>query len=149
MMFTFRLKQVFIVLFLFGAVCGRASEAFSDTLSGAPDLSQEIGVEQQVQRYTVRGKIRQLPTTPSGEVFIRHEPIPAYRDRDGRVVGMHAMTMPFWLGEGVSLQGYEVNDTVEFVLESQWAPTPIDRIVSIRKLGDLTPIIGGSEALQY
>lgn len=87
-----------------------------------------------VHRYVVRGTIRQLPSKPGGELFIRHEPIPDYVNRDGKVVGMHAMTMPFWIAEGVSLDEFASGDRVEFTFESRWHPKPEDKIVAIRKI---------------
>jgi Cu/Ag efflux protein CusF len=90
-----------------------------------------------VYQYTVRGQIRQLPKSPSGELFIRHEPIPEYVGRDGTVVGMRAMTMPFWLAEEVSVEGLSVGDTVEFVMRSQWEPKAKDTIIALKKIDEL------------
>lgn len=91
-------------------------------------------VVSEVHRYVVRGTIRQLPAKPGGELFIRHEPIPDYMNREGKVVGMHAMTMPFWVADGVSIDGLAPGDQVEFTFESQWHPRPEDKIVAIRKI---------------
>jgi Cu/Ag efflux protein CusF len=74
-------------------------------------------------RYTVRGQIVALPTAdnPASELQIRHEPIPDFRS-GGEVVGMRAMVMPFPVGAGVSLEGIEVGDKVEFAFETRYSP---------------------------
>lgn len=75
-----------------------------------------------VRRYTVRGEVvRVAPDAPSGaEVSIRHEPIPGFVDREGAVVGMAAMVMPFPVARGVSLAGVEAGDKVRFRLAMDW-----------------------------
>jgi Cu/Ag efflux protein CusF len=87
-----------------------------------------------VYRYEVKGVIRQLPDSPREEIFIRHEPIPDYVNAQGEKVGMHAMTMPFWVAEGVSLDGFAVGDTVAFSLESRWKPKASDKITKLEKI---------------
>jgi Cu/Ag efflux protein CusF len=87
-------------------------------------------------RYTVRGVLRNFGAETSAgsrEVIIRHEEIPDYRDETGKTVGMMAMTMPFYLEEGLETGTLAVGDPVEFVL-AQWSePTFRERIVSIRR----------------
>ena len=86
--------------------------------------------------YTVRGTIRKLPgEARSSELLIRHEPIPSYVDETGKVVGMPAMTMPFQIKEGLSLEGLKEGDQIEFTWSSRWHPKPADKITSIKKLG--------------
>lgn len=80
-------------------------------------------------RYTVRGEIVALPSSerPLDELQIRHEAIPNYADREGNVYvnskgvrGMSSMVMPFPPAAGLSLEGLEVGDKVEFVFETVW-----------------------------
>jgi len=73
------------------------------------------------ERYEVQGEIVGLPSVGSREVMIRHEAIPGFRDDAGKVVGMAAMTMPFMLGESVSIDGFAIGDTVAFTLEVDWS----------------------------
>lgn len=65
--------------------------------------------------YTVRGIVDSMPNAggsmyTGGSMYIRHEAIPDYRRKGGR--GMEPMTMPFPLGDGVSLDGIEEGDKV-------------------------------------
>ena len=95
--------------------------------------------ESKVYRYVVRGEIRQMPSRERAEVFIKHDPIPDYVGRDGAVVGLRAMTMPFWVRDGVSLEGLKVGDLVEFGLESAWEPKAYDAITSIKVIAPGDP----------
>ncbi len=92
-----------------------------------------------VYRYEVKGVVRQLPASAREEIFIRHEPIPDYVNADGKKVGMHAMTMPFWIADGVSLDGLAVGDAVSFSLESRWKPKAMDVITRIEKTNAAIP----------
>lgn len=77
----------------------------------------------------IRGEIAQLPdpNTPNSELKIRHEQIRDFKTKDGTIsvspkgiAGMASMTMPFPLGEGMSLDGYSVGDKVEFDFVVNW-----------------------------
>ena len=83
--------------------------------------------------YTVRGEITQLPEG-DGPLTVRHEAIPDFVSIDGEVVGMDAMTMPFPLADGVSLDGIDAGDPVEFDLEVRWEGSPPYRITRIEEL---------------
>jgi hypothetical protein len=86
------------------------------------------------RRYTVRGEVVTLPGAgPARQIAIRHEAIPDLVDRDGKVVGMGAMVMPFELAPGVSLDGIAEGDPVEFVLAVDWA-APSLRIEKLTEL---------------
>jgi hypothetical protein len=76
------------------------------------------------QTYTVRGFITSLPSArrPASELMIRHEAIPTFVDREGKVVGMAPMEMPFTPAPGVSLEGLSVGQPVQFTLEVRWKP---------------------------
>jgi hypothetical protein len=98
------------------------------------------------QTYIVRGVITSLPTPqkPASELMIRHEAIPQFVGREGKVIGMEPMEMPFTPRPGVSLDGLNVGRPVEFTLEVRWSPPArmnLSRIVPLppdTKL-DLTP----------
>lgn len=65
----------------------------------------------------------------SRELLIKHEPIPDYRDMNGEVVGMHGMTMPFYLDEGVKIDGLKSGEQVSFEL-SQWRKPVFKELVT-------------------
>jgi Cu/Ag efflux protein CusF len=89
-----------------------------------------------IYRYTVRGVLRNIGSMTSAgsrEVIIKHEEIPDYRDEAGERVGMRAMTMPFYLEDGLDTGNLTTGDPVEFVV-AQWSePAFRERIVSIRR----------------
>jgi hypothetical protein len=83
--------------------------------------------------YTVRARVAQLPYQGSG-LYLEHEAIDDFRGRSGKVEGMHAMTMPFPLAEGLSLEGIKPDDIVEIQLHVDWeADLPV-QITAIREL---------------
>ena len=88
------------------------------------------------QDYTVHGLVTGLPSPdrPASDLTIRHEPIPAFVNRDGKVVGMDSMEMPFTPAQGVSLSGLAVNDPVEFTFEVRWKQSPFSLLTRIVKL---------------
>ena len=90
--------------------------------------------------YHVKGIIKALPGNgrAANEVLIKHEQMPDYRDISGKVVGMHGMTMPFYLAPGVSVEGLSIGDDVSFELSASWKPTFTEQITSIRKLETTT-----------
>lgn len=86
--------------------------------------------------YTVRGQVRQLPdpATPGSGLYIGHEAIDEWAGRSGEVEGMDPMVMPFEVADGVSLEGIEVADVIEFTLHVDWeAEVPVE-ITRIREL---------------
>jgi Cu/Ag efflux protein CusF len=70
--------------------------------------------------YAVRGEIARLPAEGTREIWIRHEPIPDFKNAAGEVVGMDSMTMPFTLAAGERLEGLAVGARVAFRLEMRW-----------------------------
>jgi Cu/Ag efflux protein CusF len=88
------------------------------------------------QVYTVRGVITGLPVAdkPASELTIRHEAIPTFRDREGNVIGMASMEMPFSPARGVSLKELKVGDPVEFTLEIRQKPTWSAQVSEVHKL---------------
>lgn len=93
----------------------------------------------------IRGEITSLPdpNVPNSELKIRHEQIRDFKTKDGTIsvtpegiAGMRSMTMPFPLGEDVSLDGYSVGDKVEFDFTVNWGggSAPAWFITRIEKL---------------
>ncbi|MDX2017091.1 MAG: copper-binding protein [Planctomycetota bacterium] len=88
--------------------------------------------------YTLRGRVAMLPVAgqPASRFEIHHEEIPGFLDRAGKAVGMKEMTMPFTkLAPGVTLEGLEVGDPVEFTFQVRWNdPAPPYFITEIKEL---------------
>lgn len=72
------------------------------------------------RRYTVRGEVVRLPQGSSRELALRHEAIHDFVDRNGVVVGMNAMVMPFPVEPGVSLEGIAPGDKVRARIAVDW-----------------------------
>jgi hypothetical protein len=92
----------------------------------------------------VRGEIVTLPAGGAGprQIAVRHEAIPDFADRDGKVVGMGAMVMPFELAPGVAVEGMREGDPVELLLAVDWAG-PSLRVERLTKLPPGTPLSFG------
>jgi Cu/Ag efflux protein CusF len=88
------------------------------------------------QVYTLRGRITGLPVQgrPLSELTIMHEDLPTFVGKDGTMVGMKAMEMPFTPAKGVSLKGLAVGDPVEFTFEMRWKSQPHSQLTRIKKL---------------
>lgn len=99
----------------------------------AAGCSGRTGKEPAGHTYTVKARVAQLPYQGSG-LYLEHEAIDDYRGRSGKVEGMHPMTMPFPLAEGVSLEGIQPNDIVEFQLHVDWESDLPVQITAIREL---------------
>ena len=86
--------------------------------------------------YTVRGIIEKLPQTEGHDksLYIRHAPIPDYRNERGETVGMQAMTMPFPLADGVSLGRVVVREAPQEIAQVLVAPGQV-RLVR-RNIGE-------------
>lgn len=86
--------------------------------------------------YTVRGEVRQLPdpAQPGSGLYILHEAIPDFTNREGQVVGMESMTMPFPVAEEVSLEGLQRGDPVELELRVHWEASPEVQVTELREL---------------
>lgn len=109
-------------------------------LSGCDQRDEELqGGE--MQHYEVRGELIRLPVGDR-PMQIRHEAIPNFRNMQGEVVGMDAMTMPFPVAPGVSLDGLAVGDRVRFDFEVRWGGRPPYQIVRIEKLPEGTVLEG-------
>ncbi len=85
--------------------------------------------------FVVKGVIRAMPGDgrADNEILVKHEEIPEYRDSSGKIVGMMAMTMPFYLAPSASLKGISAGDAVELVVQQTLEPKHTERVVSITK----------------
>ena len=93
--------------------------------------------------YTLRGQVTQLPdpNNPGEGLYINHEAIDDFVSRDGEMVGMDPMAMPFPVDEEVPLEGIQVGDVIEVKLHVDWEAEPAAEIVAIRKLPPGTKLI--------
>lgn len=85
--------------------------------------------------YRARGVLQYLPPDPNAEILIQHEAIEDFVDRDGKKVGMPAMTMAFAPAAGLrKTQRFARGDRVQFRFEVRWKETPTLRVIAMRKL---------------
>lgn len=86
--------------------------------------------------YTIRGEVRELPdpNDPLSGFYVRHEAVSGFRNIDGQVVGMDAMTMAFPVADDLSFEGISVGDPVQFTLKVDWNGDPLMLVTSIEKL---------------
>jgi Cu/Ag efflux protein CusF len=91
---------------------------------------------EEVYSYTAKGVVKALPGNgrASNEIIVKHEPIPNYRDEAGNVVGMMAMTMPFYLAEATKIEGINVGDSIELIVEQRLKPKFSEQVVAVKKL---------------
>ncbi len=90
--------------------------------------------------YRVRGEIVRLPEGSGGEIWIRHEAIPDFKDAEGKVVGMESMSMPFAVGAGLDLAGRAPGDRVTFTLSMRWNASPANAITALELLPEGTAL---------
>lgn len=83
------------------------------------------------------------PGKPASEFQVHHEAIDTFVGRDGRLVGMSAMVMPFPLGEGVSLDGIAPGDIVEVTFEVNWESDPYFQVTRLTELPPETALVFG------
>jgi Cu/Ag efflux protein CusF len=98
------------------------------------------------RRYTVRGEVVRAadPARRDGEILVRHEAIPDFTDRGGRVVGMAPMVMPFVVEPLALAQGLAVGDKLEIRFTVDWS-VPLFRVEHVEKLPPATQLQTGSE----
>lgn len=92
--------------------------------------------------YTVRGEVSSLPVAGDKrtEFRVHHEPIPTFKDKDGKVVGMSAMTMGFPPAKGVDLSKLKKGDKVSLTFSVWWGNSPAWLAVKVEKLPDDTKL---------
>lgn len=109
-----------------------------------PEKQSAVQATPPEQIYSVRGRIAALPTAdkPGSSLQIEHEPIDNFVRQDGKL-GMDAMTMPFPLAKGVSLEGLNKGDIVEFTFEVRWKSQPRMQLTKIGKAATGTEVRTG------
>jgi Cu/Ag efflux protein CusF len=128
-----------MALLVSAAACGGGGEPAQPAGEGTDSASSQgadSAASPGADVYTVRGEITQLPAPDreGSELMVRHEPMPEFKNAKGEVVGMGAMTMPFPLAEGVSLEGLSVGDEVSLTFEVQFEPSTSFQTTQITKL---------------
>jgi Cu/Ag efflux protein CusF len=99
-------------------------------------LVAAVAFADQVFTFTVKGVVKGLPGNglAKNEILVKHEAIPTYRDEAGNMVGMHPMTMGFYLSDKVTTEGIQVGDSIEMVVEQTIKPKFNEQVVSLKKL---------------
>jgi len=128
-----------------GAQCSLAVQALLAVQAAsaeAPGCKHHAAAEtsslEQRFSYTVKGVIKALPGEgrANNEILVKHEAIPNYRDEGGNLVGMTAMTMPFYLVDKISTPELKVGDKIEMVLEQRIGRRLSEEVVSIKRLAE-------------
>ncbi|MCC6230551.1 MAG: copper-binding protein [Phycisphaerales bacterium] len=118
--------------------------AFALAMSVVPACSKEspatAASNVPVETYSSRGKVVALPDPKGALLQIHHEEIPTFKAKDGRVIGMKQMIMPFPLTSGVSLGELKPGDAVEFTFTVDWSRTPPQEITIIKRLEDASTL---------
>ena len=106
----------------------------------APRAPAQAGAPQ-AHRYTVRGEVVRLPAPErrDPELYVRHEAIEGFVDREGKAVGMAAMVMPFRLEPPDLARGLAVGDKVEIGFAVDWSG-PTFRVERVARLPPETPL---------
>jgi len=88
------------------------------------------------QVYLTRARIDALASADGKfSLMLHHEEIKDFVGKNGMVVGMKEMIMPFAdLAKGVELTGLKEDDLVEVVFEVRWSKSPRTLLTSIRLL---------------
>jgi hypothetical protein len=66
--------------------------------------------------------------------YVRHEAIDDFKDTEGAVVGMDAMTMQFPLSDPSLLEGLAVGDKVELTYLVDWQGDPMQDVGAVTRL---------------
>ena len=76
--------------------------------------------------YTTRGEVVALPEKgkPNTELMVKHQAIDDFKNKDGKVVGMSAMTMEFPPEKGIDVTILAIGDKVELEFAVWWAQSP-------------------------
>jgi hypothetical protein len=86
--------------------------------------------------YTLRGRVEAVSPPGGGPrlLTVHHESVDAFIDRQGKAVGMDAMTMPFPVSGRVPLAGVATGDVVAMTLCVDWQTDTEIAITSLRRL---------------
>jgi Cu/Ag efflux protein CusF len=97
-----------------------------------------------VHRYTTRGIVQQVPSENNStrSFRVKHEPIDRYT-KDGKIVGMNTMIMPFPLAEGVTVADIEPGDKVRIRFEVRTDDYITLKATKVTKLPDDTDLTFG------
>ena len=125
----------------FGAWIASALALATVGCGDSPAVDPE-GLAPADQTYTVLGVVTEVPDEHgrSDVVAIHHESIPDFVSSDGEVVGMHSMSMPFEVAEGVDLEVLSPEDPVRFTFEVRWNTSPTLLVTDIELLPPETEI---------
>jgi hypothetical protein len=107
------------------AACGGASSP--PPPEGPPDAT-----------YSVNAEIVRLPGALGGDLELRHESIPEFRDRGGRRSTMMSMTMPFGVAPDVDLSAFVPGDRVRATFEVRWSADNPLRVTTLVPLPEDT-----------
>lgn len=92
-------------------------------------------------RYATRGLVKeQVGTGADARVAIHHEPLPEFRDRDGKPAPMGAMTMVFGVRRGAQCE-LAPGTKLAFEFEVRWDTSPFLVITRCETLPSDTPLI--------
>jgi Cu/Ag efflux protein CusF len=122
-----------------GACSGGDSNADESAGTG-DDETAEVAEESPVHTYTVRGRVEVLPTEDQERIQIYHEEVSDFVNQRGEVSGMAAMSMPFGVAEGVSLEDISEGDLIEFTFQVDWNTPEVSRVTAIEKLPEDTEL---------
>ena len=92
------------------------------------------------ESYRVRAQVRQVPALddPRGEIVVRHEAIPSFKNEEGEIVGMDTMSMPFPLADPALVAGLAPGDRIVMDIEVSWhGGNPLE-VTAIDKLPEGT-----------
>lgn len=117
-----------------------AAGSLAGTLAACSRSSPAPAASAPVETYASRGKIVALPDPKGALLQIHHEEIPTFKSKDGRVIGMKHMIMPFALASEAALGDLRPGDAVEFTFTIDWTRTPPQQITIIKRLDPATPL---------
>ncbi len=93
------------------------------------------------ETYRVRAQVRQVPKPDDarGELYVRHEAIPSFKNAGGEVVAMDSMSMSFPLADVTLAAGIAAGDRIEMEFEVSWSGSgnPL-QVTAVEKLPEDT-----------
>ncbi|MBZ0113075.1 MAG: copper-binding protein [Thermoanaerobaculia bacterium] len=86
--------------------------------------------------YRVQGVVQRITGDQRGyrEIVVRHQSVPDFRNREGEVVGMGSMAMPFAVAPALDLDDLAPQDQVAMTFEVRWEGEPVLLIVELEEL---------------
>ncbi len=109
---------------------GKQASTPSNAAAPAPATPEPDAV------YIIRGKVAQIPDpkNPTTEFRVHHEPIPDFKNSEGKVVGMREMEMPFPVSDAKLLEGIQEGDLVEITFADWYKPIRSYKVTKLVKL---------------